>query len=1151
MRRPLPQSSAYLPLEIAIVKFRLWAVATVSCCAALLAGCVSSAPASAADDLFVQRVAPFAKKYCVECHSKQQPKGELDLTRFASDRDVTSDFRRWNHVIEFVRDGEMPPEDHVQPTLEERNDVVRAIEAILLAEAKKHAGDPGVVLPRRLSNTEYELSIRDLTGVSIRATAEFPADPAGGEGFDNTGEALGMTPSLLAKYLGAAQFVSEHLVLKPHGIAFAPFPVTSYNERKKLTEQAIIDFYRAHDVRLIDYLAAAWRYRHRGAADRELTIEAWAKRANLSGSYLALVAETLRDAKSGVGYLQEIGALWEALPAPTNPTDIPGALHELEQRIQFVQARLSPKEPPLINSNAGNWPIAHLAMRAKYAAARDRFDPSAFKSRHLVRFNRLQAKKGEAPPAVTYYLRIDPALGTAGGLVLLRQLVFSKADNLPNNPKDVESQGVESLRAVLERLQPELAQRLNFGKHPSGVEVPAESLVLKAPAVIELPLSSATVEALQGKQLLIDCDLDLQSSPESAVHLQQATGKMPDERLTAGAELLLRTDSQAAKDVAASCERFCRAFPRQFFFVDKNRGLAAGFHLVEGFFRDDQPLVQKVLTEAERQELDRLWKELDFVTQSTETLLRGFVWFERAERHVLHDKRFDFLRSEDPLLVEEELLGKFERAYLEKMGVKLVEGALEPEKPHPQFELIHGFFQQVRAGLAEYRTTLERAEPPALADLERLAQRAYGRALRPEEVASFRGLYARLRKQGQGVEDSLRGVFTAVLMSPDFFYRIPVAPEGGQVYPLSDEALARRLSYFLWSSLPDEPLLAAARAGALRDDAALKAQLQRMQRDPRVEAFAREFFGQWLRYRDFLAKETIPPGTFPGYDAALRQAMFEEPTRWLTDLVQRDQPVSELLHGDATFVNEPLAKFYGGAIERQYRAQWNERAEELRRRGAPVDAQAAWFRVEGLREAGRGGLFGLPVVLAKNSAGQRTSPVKRGFWVVHHLLGQHFPPPPADVPELPKTEKEAPKTIRELLADHTTNRKCAMCHVHFDGLGLTMEGFDAIGRTRQKDLAGRTIQATGPLPGGGSADGVAGLIEYVEKQRRQDFERNLCRKFLGYALGRSVLLTDAPLLQEMEKRLQAEGRFSLLFELVVLSPQFRQQRGRDFVVTNP
>jgi Protein of unknown function (DUF1588)/Protein of unknown function (DUF1585) len=187
------------------------------------------------------------------------------------------------------------------------------------------------------------------------------------------------------------------------------------------------------------------------------------------------------------------------------------------------------------------------------------------------------------------------------------------------------------------------------------------------------------------------------------------------------------------------------------------------------------------------------------------------------------------------------------------------------------------------------------------------------------------------------------------------------------------------------------------------------------------------------------------------------------------------------------------------------------------------------------------------VILAANSIGPRTSPVKRGFWVVHHVLGQHFPPPPPEVPPLPKSEKESEKTIREMLAAHTKNRSCAMCHVHFDGLGLTMEGFDAIGRARTKDLAGRAVQTVGPLPGGKNAEGISGLIDYIEKDRRQDFERNLCRKFLGYALGRSVILSDEPLVEEMQKKLRAERRFSVLFETVVLSPQFRQQRGRDFV----
>lgn len=1104
--------------------------------------------------MFPERIEPFARKYCNSCHSKEKPRGELDLTRYSRDRDVASDFRRWNHVLEFIRKGAMPPSDKPQPTIEERKAVVEVIESILLVEARKHAGDPGVVLPRRLSSTEYDLSIRDLTGLPIRATAEFPIDPAGGEGFNNTGEALGMTPNLLNKYLGAAQFVSDHLVLKPHGITFAPYPVTSYNERKKLTEQAIIDFYRRHEVPVDAYLEAAWRYNHRGQADRGMSLEDWATRQKLSGKYLALVAKTLDEAATGTGYLKQLGARWQALPAPKNASDVPPELKEFEKYVSFLQSQLCQREPRLIHADAGCWVIGHLDLRARAAQGRDKFSSENLKSRQVLKFGRLEMRKGEKPAETVFYLRIDPIFeGITPGTIVVRQAVFTRGENIAQNKKDIETQGLETLRSVLEREAPDVAKRLAFGKHPAGRTLDANAFTVSAPGLLEIPLSSAAVAALQGKQLILECELDGETSARAAFHLFPAIGKRPDSAFATGSITLVQPESPLAKEIAASAEKFCFAFPNRFFYVDSNRNLAAGFHLVEGFFRDDRPLVEKVLTEAERNELDRLWKELDFVTQSVETLLRGFVWFERAERHVIQDKKFDYLRSDDPLLVEEELLSRFERMYLERLGVKLVEGALQPDKPNPQFDLVHGWFQRVRAGLAEYKETLKRVEEPALVDLERLAQRAYGRPLKPEEATALRKLYQRLRQQGQGVEDSLRGTFRAVLMSPHFFYHVPAAPTGEGVYPLKDDALARRLSYFLWSSLPDEELLKAARENKLQDEPVLRAQVKRMLKDPKTEAFAREFFGQWLRYRDYLSKDPIPAGVFPGYDDALRQAFFEEPTRLITHLIQQDQAVDELLHGDSTFVNGSLARFYGGSIETQYRRLSAERAEELKRRGvlAPADPGTDWYRVDGLRGVGRGGLFGMPIILATNSAGQRTSPVKRGFWVVHHLLGQHFPPPPADVPELPKTEKESTKTIRELLAQHTANAQCAMCHVHFDGLGLTMEGFDPIGRLRTKDLAGRPVQSEGLLPGGKSAAGIRGLIDYVENHRLQEFERNLCRKFLGYALGRSVLLSDEPLLKEMEKALHETRKFSVLFESVVLSPQFRKQRGKDYQVAGP
>jgi len=737
------------------------------------------------------------------------------------------------------------------------------------------------------------------------------------------------------------------------------------------------------------------------------------------------------------------------------------------------------------------------------------------------------------------FLRIDPAFADNENYVIVKRPLFSLATSLPKNEADEnEHHKVQTLKSVLEKSDPELLNSLKFGTHPKGGQIDPEWFVVKAPVVIEVSLSADVQKELDGKHLLIPCQLDPEHSREGSVFLQHSIHEAIKDKFSKHTEHLIFNDGETAKQLAASAEVFCNTFPNRFFYVDDVRGLAAGFHLVEGFFRDDIPLVRKVLNDGENAQLNRLWQELDFVTKSTETLLRGFVWFERSEREVLHDRRFDFLRSEDPQLTEDSLLSKFEKLYLDKMGVKRMGDTLEAESPDARYEMIHAFFEQIRRGLQRQKDLTKQSEQRALTDLEQFARQAFRRSPPPQTLHSLRGLYDKLREDGQSVEASIRGVVIAILMSPDFCYIHAGRPNGNGIYPLDSDDLATRLSFFLWSSLPDDELLAAAATGRLENESELLAQTKRMLNNDRIEAFAREFLGQWLRYRDYLEKDPINAEAFPGYTPELREAMFEEPVRLATHLIRTNQPVTDLLNSNVTFVNRSLARHYGGEIERQYNTTTGIKDDQT------------WKSVTGLHDAGRGGLFGMAVILTKNSAGERTSPVKRGFWSVHHLLGQHFPPPPANVPELPASEKAATATIRELLAAHVADAQCAMCHTHIDGLGLAMEGFDPIGRSRTKDSAGRNIDNVATLPNGQTAKGIPGLIEYVEKYRRQDFVRTLCRKFLGYALGRSVNLSDQPLLMEMEQALEKNDyRFLILFDLVVRSPQFRQQRGRDFLTT--
>jgi len=379
------------------------------------------------------------------------------------------------------------------------------------------------------------------------------------------------------------------------------------------------------------------------------------------------------------------------------------------------------------------------------------------------------------------------------------------------------------------------------------------------------------------------------------------------------------------------------------------------------------------------------------------------------------------------------------------------------------------------------------------------------------------------------LEQAVRASLVRVLMSPYFGCRIVPTADGDTVQPLSDLELASRLSFFLWSSTPDNELLTLAEAGKLNDDATLLAQTRRMVKDAKVRDFAQEFFGQWLGYRDFAQRESVDRAVFREFDDSLKLSMFEEPTRLAEHLIRNDLPVTQLLDSDMTFVDRRLAQHYGVPFSR---------------------TDDEWCAVDGLSKQGRGGVMGMAVFLTANSQPQRTSPVKRGFWVVHKILGEHIPAPPADVVALPAKETDTNgKTIRELLALHVDDHKCARCHVRFDAIGLSMEGFDPIGRRRTKDLAGRPVDDVVRLSDGSEARGVSDFSKQLLRNRRDDYIRTLSRKMLGYALGRSLQLSDEVLLSEIKVTLDKHGdRFVPLIETIVCSPQFRNQRCRDFSV---
>lgn len=1088
----------------------------------------ATAQVVAAQDSFQQQVTPFLKTYCVRCHNQETTEAELDLTRYASAAALGENFRQWEHVLAFLRKGDMPPAKAKQPTSAERADVLKTLEHLMAAEARQLAGDPGVVLPRRLTSAEYNYTIRDLTGVDIRPAESFPVDPASGEGFNNTGEALVMSGSLFKKYYAAAQYVAEHVLLTPTGMKFAPYPVVTFADQMKYYEQAILRFYEEHDVAYEAYLTAAWSYRHRPAGSPAVTIEAWAAANKLSPRYLRTLWNTLNSTPADDRfYLGAICRQWDALSPPTggNPPAIPPELRKqvgaLAETIRRTSKLLCVQESPAIISNAGNGPVEHIARRKKTASERDTFDGSVIADRRRLQ---IEFHNSQEQPVLKMYLQAANVLEMGAPVfVILKDMNFSTQSANDYRPGDKKNN--RSLRDVLTQQAPEQWERLKPGVHPLGHAIDPDSVVLSTTAPLEISVPAKAFEKPREMRFYVEAVLDREHSQQGIVRVVLSDRPVATDEL---GSLLVDPGSPVAAPLKASCMALCKTFPNRFVSVDETRGLSAGFHLIEGVFRDDVPLCQLVLSDDEQRELNQLWEELYFGTGMLEKMLRGFVFFERSERNFLKHPDFDSFKEEDPELVKDETLARFEQVYLNRSGVK-------PDAPNLAQHPVHLFFGEIRDGLKRRTAQFAAAKPIYLRQLLEFAERAWRRPLDGPERAHIEQFYEVTSQQPElGVEQAVRGVLTSILVSPHFSCRIDIPPAGESVKALSDVALASRLSYFLWSSAPDAELLALARAGKLNDEPVLRQQTRRMLQDPKVSGFALEFFGQWLRYRDFLSQESVDRRVFPAFNDDLKQAMFEEPTRLVTHLIQHNLPVTDVLYGDATFVNKALAAHY----------DWPYRPAE----GRPGEGE--WQKVDGTQQRGRGGVLGMAVFLTTNSQPQRTSPVKRGFWVVHKILGEHIPAPPADVAVLPAKETETNgKTIRQLLAQHTEVETCARCHRRFDPVGLAMEGFDPIGKARSKDLAGRSVDNVVPLPSGEQARGVPQFLKYLQSNRNDEFIETLCRKFLGFGLGRSIELSDRELLEKMQSGLRQDGyRFATLFEAVVCSPQFRNQRCRDFAI---
>ena len=406
------------------------------------------------------------------------------------------------------------------------------------------------------------------------------------------------------------------------------------------------------------------------------------------------------------------------------------------------------------------------------------------------------------------------------------------------------------------------------------------------------------------------------------------------------------------------------------------------------------------------------------------------------------------------------------------------------------------------------------------ASLSTLMRRAYRRPVTDADLQKPMEFYRQAWAEG-GFDAGIEMALSAVLVNPQFLFRIEKEPAGvapGTAYRLSDLQLASRLSFFLWSSIPDDELLDLAIRGTLGKTEVIERQVRRMLADSRSRTLVSNFADQWLHLRNL--ESTTPDGRlFPDFDDNLRQAFREETELFFESVLREDRSVLDLLKSDHTFLNERLARHYG--IPHVYGSRFR--------------------RVSLDEDSVRGGLLRQGSILTVSSYATRTSPVIRGKWVLENILGTPPPPPPANVPALKDNTVSSTLSVRERLAEHRANAACASCHRLMDPVGFALENFDAVGRWRTVE-EGKPVDATGGLPDGSTFVGVSGL-EQALLDRPEMFVRTLAEKLLTFALGRGVEYFDAPAIRKIVHDARAEDyRFASLIVGIATSTPFQMRR---------
>lgn len=1078
------------------------------------------------------------QKYCFECHGGAKRKGGVSLERLirqSAQSSVGAYWDDWDKVAAMLETGEMPPRDDADlfPTDEERAATAGWVRATLGAYEAEHAGDPGRVTVRRLTSAEYAYALRDLTGIDIKVGVDASSDAVGGEGFTNFGDVQFVEDTSIERYLEAAKQVADHTVVGAGPLEFYSDAGKTGLELSALSR--INELYAAKGVRVVSgeggrpfgldrygkALFVAWYYKHRVAlGDPTATIRGLAAKEGITGRFAEHVWMVVNKANTGYPTRATVDG-WKHLPAPG--ADVNASLararagsDELYKALTtwpswfFARGDLAAggagDESPLVfdDTSLQAAPVHHYAygLGARGGRGRGAAAPSTpGPAKVYLTLTDVNPRRGVMPVVIWRNPRLvtravaAPGRGAPGAAVDGVAVTGAVAGRGVAGP-------ILSTRSLRASLPADAAGTLAFGTSPDGTAMGPEDFATTRTVsfTIDVPPAGTVPTVME-----LQADAELGHDRSAVVRV--TISDRPEGSARDASQRVILGDPRSAGYAA-----FRRNIAEYVALLPPNsHGEAnpADKDPVPPPFDNtyNSPEHDAFVMNVKYQRHDRFFT--DNVVDGAERTRLNQAWNDLFGSWPYHDAYLGMLADHYALTLKSRRI----------QDMDAVQIAALPAAVRPHVRSLRAHYDEVMRAQAL-------AQPGHVADALAFASRAWRRPLTAAEQTNLRAFYQRARTLNKLDHDAaIRALLARVLVSPAFLYRLETVASGPE-RALTGWELASRISFFLWSSIPDQELRRAAAAGELDDPAMLAKQVRRMTADPKARRLATEFFGQWLGFYHFDEYRGVDTGRFPEFTDDVKSAMYDEAISTFEYIVRRNRPVREVLFADYTFLNKPLAKFYG--IERDVKS--SDRVE----------------LVQGANALNRGGALRLGSVLTTTSAPLRTSPVKRGDWVLRRILGTPTPPPPADAGSLPADDRTFKGlTVRQKLAEHKRNPTCANCHLRIDPLGFPLEGFDAVGRARRTYSDGKAVDDTGEFADKTTIVGSTGLLTFLRGQDKQVMT-TLSKKMIGYALGRTVRGSDRPLLDAMATG-AANRSFSDLAVTIVTSRQFRNRVGGEGV----